>query len=103
MELFFRSWAWPLSSVKGTLNASAYQEMLDNSMPPTLWAQFGDGPFLFQHDCAPVHKARSIKTWLRESGVDELDWPALSPDLNPIEYEDEFEQKLRAFPSNNSV
>ena len=36
---------------------------------------FGNGPFQFQHDCAPVHKARC--------GVDELDWPAQSPDLNP--------------------
>jgi len=52
----------PLVPVKGTLNASAYQEILDNFMLPTLWKQFRDGPFLFQHDCATVHKARSIKT-----------------------------------------
>ena len=26
------------------------REMLDNSMLPTVWEQFGDGPFLFQHD-----------------------------------------------------
>jgi len=40
----------PLVPVKGTLNASAYKEILDNFMLPTLWKQFGDGPFLFQHD-----------------------------------------------------
>ncbi|KAI4901546.1 hypothetical protein NFI96_000888 [Prochilodus magdalenae] len=44
------------------------------------WDQFGDGPFLLQHDCAPVHKASSIKTWVSKSGVEELDWPAQSPD-----------------------
>ena len=70
---------------------------LNNSMLPTLWEQFRDGPFLFQHDCAPVHKARSIKTWMTEFGVGELDWPAQSPDLSPIEHLwDELEQRLRA-------
>ena len=104
MGLFFRSWLGPLVPVKGTLNASAYQEMLNNSMLPTLWQQFRGGPFLFQHDCAPdcapVHKARSINTWMRESGVDELDWPAQGPDLNPIEHHwDKLERRLRARPS----
>ena len=72
--------------VTGTLNASAYKEILDHFMLPTLWKQFGDGPFLFQHDCAPVHKERSIKTWMSQFGVEELDWPAQSPDLSPIEH-----------------
>ncbi|KAI4884852.1 hypothetical protein NFI96_021648, partial [Prochilodus magdalenae] len=39
----------PLVPVKGAPNASADQEILDNFMFPTLWEQFGDGPFLFQH------------------------------------------------------
>ncbi|KAK3516229.1 hypothetical protein QTP70_006376 [Hemibagrus guttatus] len=46
----------PLVPVKGTLNASGYQDILDNFMLPTLWEQFGDDPFLFQHDRTPVHK-----------------------------------------------
>jgi len=55
----------PLVPVKGTLNASAYQEILGCTKP--------------------VHKARIIKTWMSEFGVEELDWPRESPDLNPIE------------------
>ncbi|KAI4888963.1 hypothetical protein NFI96_007974 [Prochilodus magdalenae] len=38
----------------------------------TLWGQFGDGPFLLQHDRTPVHRASSIKTWMSESGYWEL-------------------------------
>ena len=66
------------------LNAAAYNDILDNSVLLTSWQQFGEGLFLFQHDNAPVHKARSIQKWFVEIGVEELDWPAQSPDLNHI-------------------
>ena len=36
---------------------------------------------LFQHDNAPVRKARSTQKWFVEIGVEELDRPAQSPDL----------------------
>ncbi|KAI4895461.1 hypothetical protein NFI96_005477 [Prochilodus magdalenae] len=62
--------------------------------------KFGDGPFLSQHDRTPVHRASSIQTWRSESGVEELDWPAQSPDLHPIEHLwDGLERRLRARPS----
>ena len=41
--------------VKGNPNVAAYCDILDNSVFPVLWQQFGEGPFLFQHDSAPVH------------------------------------------------
>ena len=31
-----------------------------------------------------MHKARSIQKWFVKIGVEELDWPAQSLDLNPI-------------------
>ncbi len=36
-------------------------------------------------DLAPAHTAKSSKSWLNDHGVGVLDWPANSPDLNPIE------------------
>jgi hypothetical protein len=33
-----------------------------------------------------MHKERFIQKWFVEIGVEEIDWPALSPDLNPIEH-----------------
>lgn len=100
MWLFFKVWVRLYSPAKDNLNTSAYQDILDNAMLPTVGQHFVEGPFLFEHDYAPVHKARTIKTWFDEFGVEELDWPAQSPDLQPIKHLwDELEQRLRARPS----
>ena len=40
---------------------------------------------MFQQDNAPCHKAKSITEWFEQNNIKILQWPARSPDLNPIE------------------
>lgn len=48
-----------------------------------------------------MQKARSTKTWLDEFGVEEVDWPAESPDLIEHLWED-LEKRLQAQPSRST-
>ena len=52
------------------LLALNYSDVKDPILPP---------------DNVPCHKAKSVLNFLKEKKVQLLDWPAQSPDLNPIE------------------
>ncbi len=75
----------PLCFLKSTVNAAIYQEILEHFMLPSADKHYGDADFIFQQDLAPAHTAKGTKSWFNDHGVTVLDWPANSPDLNPIE------------------
>ena len=54
-------------------------------MLPAADQLYGDADFTFQQDLAPAHSAKTTSTWFKDHGIRVLDWPANSPDLNPIE------------------
>ena len=68
----------PLCFIKSRVNAAVYQDIFSR---PKL---YGDADFIFLQDLAPAHTAKSTKTWFNDHGITVLDWPANSPDLNPI-------------------
>ncbi len=54
-------------------------------MLPSADQLFKDADFIFQQDLAPAHTAKSTIFFLNDYDVGVLDWPANSPDLNPID------------------
>ncbi len=75
----------PLCFLKSTVNTDIYQDILEHFMLPSADKLYGDADFIFQQDLAPAHTAKGTKSWFNDHGVTVLDWPANSPDLNPIE------------------
>ncbi len=75
----------PLCFLKSTVNAAIYQEILEHFMLPSADKLYSDADFIFQQDLAAAHSAKSTKSWFSYHGVTVLDWPANSPDLNPVE------------------
>ena len=41
--------------------------------------------WLWRQDNAPIHKARATAAWFEVQRINVLEWPAKSPNLNPIE------------------
>ena len=41
---------------------------------------------ILQDDIHHPHRARVITDYLQNVGVEKMEWPAMSPDLNPIEH-----------------
>jgi transposase len=71
-----------------SLNGKGFTHILDTHLLQSADLLFPETPrrqwWLLQ-DNAPTHKANVSKKWLHNHGVDCLDFPPYSPDLNPIE------------------
>ncbi len=78
-------WCWSTVFSEVHSQRSIYQEILEHFMLPSADKLYGDADFIFQQDLAPAHTAKGTKSWFNDHGVTVLDWPANSPDLNPIE------------------
>ena len=76
-----------LTKIDGHLNADLYCEILrDELMKSLKYHDLGVGDIIFQQDNDPKHTSNKAKACMEELGLTMLQWPAQSPDLNPIEH-----------------
>lgn len=75
-----------LTLVNGRLCAKDYVALLRRALPASVRSLGLEGDYIFQQDNASCHSAKYTKDWMARNGITLLDWPAQSPDLNPIEH-----------------
>ena len=75
-----------ICKIEDTLNQHSYIKILDKALFPII-EKIGndDEKVIFCQDNASCQKASFVLKWLKTKSINVLDFPAKSPDLNPIE------------------
>lgn len=71
--------------VDGFINAERYRDEIILPVVVPFLNERGEN-FIFMHDNARPHTAQLVINTLQEHGIQQLPWPAQSPDMNPIEH-----------------
>ena len=62
-----------------------YVDILADNLRNSVERLYDHEDWIFMQDNAPSHSSKLTMQYLEEKGVSLMEWPANSPDLNPIE------------------
>ena len=75
-----------LTKIDTTMDKHLYLEILKEDLWESIHEKgFDPAQVIFQQDNDPKHKSHLVRDWLAEQPFAVMEWPAQSPDLNPIE------------------
>ncbi|GFW34482.1 transposable element Tcb2 transposase [Trichonephila clavipes] len=69
----------------GPLTARRYRDEILRPIVVPYAVVIGDDFILMDDNCRP-HRANLVEDFLFEEGIVQMEWPAFSPDMNPIEH-----------------
>ena len=72
--------------LKRSLDTPVYQDVLNHFLISYIEDKFGNNEFIFQHDFVPLDSVKSTEEWFKRKTILVFNWPANSPDANPIEH-----------------
>ena len=82
--------------INGTVTGRSYLRDIINPIIIPQHRQYAPN-FIFMDDNSPPHRANIVRARIQEVGLRHMEWPALSPDLNPLEHGwDQLKRRLQA-------